>query len=159
MGTDELVRRLADAMRARDWRLVTAESCTGGGIAAAVTDLAGSSDWFDRAFVTYSNQAKQDMLGVPAATLDEHGAVSRETVIAMARGAIDRSGADLGVAVSGVAGPGGGSEAKPVGTVWFAWSRRDGETEVGCEHFPGDRAAVRAAAVHHALRGLLERVA
>lgn len=157
MDSMEILRRLADAMRRRGWRLATAESCTGGGIAAAVTDLAGSSDWFDRGFVTYSNQAKQDMLGVAATTLADSGAVSRETVIAMALGAIARSEADISVAVSGISGPGGGSDAKPVGTVWFAWSLRDGQTDAGCEHFPGDRADVRAAAVHHALRGLLER--
>jgi nicotinamide-nucleotide amidase len=150
---------LADAMRRRGWRLATAESCTGGGIAAAITDLAGSSEWFDRGFVTYSNQAKQDMLGVAATTLADSGAVSRETVLAMALGAIARSEADISVAVTGIAGPGGGSEAKPVGTVWFAWSLRDGQTDAGCERFPGDRARVRAAAVRHALRGLLERVA
>ena len=159
METDEMVRRLATALRSRGWRLVTAESCTGGGIAAAVTDLAGSSDWFDRGFVTYSNQAKQDMLGVPAATLAQHGAVSRETVRAMARGALAHSDGQVSVAVSGIAGPGGGSVDKPVGTVWFAWSLRDGETDAACECFPGDRAAVRAAAVRHALRGLLERAA
>jgi nicotinamide-nucleotide amidase len=135
--------------------VASAESCTGGGIAAALTDVPGSSAWFDRGFVTYSNQAKQDMLGVSPETLLRYGAVSRETVIEMVRGALARSPAQLGVAVSGVAGPGGGTRDKPVGTVWIAWATAN---DVAAVHrlFPGDRAAVRAATVDLALAGLVE---
>jgi nicotinamide-nucleotide amidase len=152
-----MVLQLADHLRRRGWWLACAESCTGGGIAAALTDVAGSSAWFDRGFVTYSNQAKRDMLGVSAETLAQFGAVSRETVLEMATGALTHSTAQLSVAVSGIAGPGGGSVDKPVGTVWLAWASA-GEVVAVCEHFDGDRAAVRAAAVDAALRGLLERV-
>ena len=152
----ELVRELAGHLQRRGWWLSCAESCTGGGIAAALTDLAGSSSWFDRGFVTYSNQAKLEMLGVSAETLARCGAVSRETVIEMAGGALVHSAAQLSVAVSGIAGPAGGSPDKPVGTVWIAWATAH-EVSAVCEHFPGDRAAVRAAAVDAALLGLLQR--
>ena len=159
--TPELVTDLADALRARGWRMATAESCTGGMIAAACTDLAGSSDWFERAVVSYSNQAKTDLLGVPAALLAQHGAVSEPVVRAMAEGVQRSSGADLTVAVTGIAGPGGGTPAKPVGTVWFGFVRRsaDGSLQVASEQrrFEGDRAQVRRATVEHALRGLLQR--
>lgn len=159
--TPELVTDLADALRARGWRMATAESCTGGMIAAACTDLAGSSDWFERAVVSYSNQAKTDLLGVPAALLAQHGAVSEPVVRAMAEGVQRSSGADLTVAVTGIAGPGGGTPAKPVGTVWFGFARRsaDGSLQVASEQrrFAGDRAQVRRATVEHALRGLLQR--
>lgn len=141
---------------ARGWSVACAESCTGGGIAAALTDVAGSSAWFDRGFVTYSNAAKQDMLGVALATLKQHGAVSRATVVEMAQGALTHSAAQLAVAVSGIAGPGGGTPDKPVGTVWLAWATQDAAAAV-CEHFAGDRLAVRAAAVDAALLGLLQR--
>ena len=134
--------------------LATAESCTGGLIAAACTDLAGSSDWFERGFVTYSNQAKTEMLGVDAQLIDTHGAVSEPVARAMAQGALQRSRAQVAVAVTGVAGPGGGSADKPVGTVWFAWALPWGvSSEV--QHFAGDRAAVRAATVAHALGRLI----
>lgn len=130
--------------------MATAESCTGGMIAAACTDLAGSSDWFERGFVTYSNAAKSESLGVDAALIADHGAVSEEVARAMARGAIANSRAQATVAVTGVAGPGGGSAAKPVGTVWFCWVTPAGiASEMRC--FGGDRAAVRAATVAHAL--------
>jgi nicotinamide-nucleotide amidase len=155
----ERIAQLAERLVARHWMVATAESCTGGGIAAAMTDVAGSSAWFDRGFVTYSNAAKQQMLGVAAQTLARHGAVSAETVAEMAAGALGRSDARLSVAVSGVAGPGGGSADKPVGTVWFAWAMRDAQTVVRCEHFAGDRAQVRAAAVDRALDGLLDCLA
>lgn len=154
MDRKETLSLLAAALRQRQWSVVCAESCTGGGIAAALTDIAGSSGWFDRGFVTYSNDAKRAMLGVTAKTLLAHGAVSRETVMEMARGALQHSRADLAVAVSGVAGPGGGSPTKPVGTVWLAWAGPD-FLEAVMERFDGDRAAVRAAAVDAALRGLL----
>lgn len=158
-----LVRRLADAMRRRGWRLATAESCTGGLIAAACTDLAGSSDWFDRGAVSYSNAAKTDLLGVAPALIAAHGAVSEQVARAMAAGMLERSAADLAVAVTGVAGPGGGSAAKPVGTVWLAWARRDRAgrpvIEAQREQFAGDRAAVRHATVVRALQGLLRLAA
>ena len=150
------ISQLARHLQQRGWRLACAESCTGGGIAAALTDVAGSSAWFDRGFVTYSNQAKQEMLGVSPETLLRHGAVSRETVMEMARGALERSRAQLTVAVSGIAGPGGGTRDKPVGTVWLAWAS-DGDVAAVHRHFSGDRAAVRAASIDVALRGLLER--
>lgn len=156
MDRTETLARLAGALQARRRWLATAESCTGGGIAAALTDTPGSSAWFDRGFVTYSNEAKQDMLGVSGETLRRFGAVSRETVSEMAAGAIARSRAGLSVAVSGIAGPGGGTPEKPVGTVWIAWAH-DGGVDAVCEHFPGDRAAVRAATVDAALAGLLVR--
>lgn len=156
MDRTATVLALAGLLQRRGWWLVCAESCTGGGIAAALTDVAGSSAWFDRGFVTYSNQAKQDMLGISPDTLAGFGAVSRETVIEMARGALARSRAQLSVAVSGIAGPGGGTPDKPVGTVWLAWATGT-DVAAACELFDGDRAAVRAAAVDAALRGLLER--
>jgi nicotinamide-nucleotide amidase len=134
--------------------LATAESCTGGLIAAACTDLAGSSDWFERGFVTYSNQAKTEMLGVDAQLIDTHGAVSEPVARAMAQGALQHSRAQVSVAVTGVAGPGGGSTDKPVGTVWFAWALPWGVTSE-VQHFAGDRAAVRAATVAHALHRLI----
>ncbi len=152
-----MVRQLAEQLQRRGWWLSCAESCTGGGIAAALTDLAGSSAWFDRGFVTYSNQAKQEMLGVSGDTLARYGAVSRETVLEMACGALEHSRAQLSVAVSGVAGPGGGTPGKPVGTVWIAWSTAEAASAL-CNCFPGDRAQVRAATVDMALAGLLERV-
>lgn len=150
------VLELATCLQRRGWWLACAESCTGGGIAAALTDVAGSSAWFDRGFVSYSNLAKQDMLGVSPDTLARCGAVSRETVTEMATGALARSRAQLGVAVSGIAGPGGGTPDKPVGTVWIAWAR-GAEVWATREHFEGDRAQVRAATVDAALKGLLDR--
>lgn len=160
--TADLVVRLAAALRARGLRIVTAESCTGGMVAAACTDLAGSSDWFDRGVVSYSNAAKTELLGVDAALIERAGAVSEAVARAMAAGALVRSAADLAVAVTGIAGPSGGSAAKPVGTVWFAWAWRAGEqvaVEARGERFIGDRAAVRRASVVCALRGLLQRLA
>jgi nicotinamide-nucleotide amidase len=144
-------------MMKKQCKLATAESCTGGLIAAACTDLAGSSNWFERGFVTYSNEAKTELLGVDAALIERVGAVSEEVVRAMAQGAVQHSRAQVAVAVTGVAGPTGGSPAKPVGTVWFGWATPDGVfSEV--QHFDGDRAAVRAATVVHALQGLLTRL-
>ncbi|MBU6465962.1 MAG: CinA family protein [Burkholderiales bacterium] len=133
--------------------LATAESCTGGLIAAACTDLAGSSQWFERGFVSYSNAAKTELLGVPAALIDTHGAVSEPVVRAMAEGALAHSQAQVSVAVTGVAGPSGGTPDKPVGTVWFAWSVA-GRTVSEVQCFGGGRAAVRAATVQHALAQL-----
>lgn len=158
------VRCLGEALDARGLRLAVAESCTGGLLAANLTALAGSSSWFDGGWVTYSNQAKQRELGVPATLFAEVGAVSAEVVTAMARGAIDRAGVDYAVAISGVAGPGGGSETKPVGTVWIGWGHRspaDGESQRSAVatfatrfRFPGDRETVREAAVDVAMQGL-----
>ncbi|HRO36324.1 nicotinamide-nucleotide amidase [Thauera sp.] len=154
---DVLARRVGEALAARGLWLATAESCTGGWIAEAVTAIAGSSGWFDRGFVTYSNAAKTDMLGVRGETLDTHGAVSEATVSEMAAGALARSRADLAVAVSGVAGPGGGSAAKPVGTVCLAWARRGAPTATTTVHLAGDRVTVRRQTVLLALQGVLER--
>ena len=145
---------LADLLRARGWKMCTAESCTGGMIAAACTDLSGASDWFDRGFVTYSNAAKTDMLGVPPAMIEQDGAVSEAVARAMADGALRHSQAQVSLAVTGVAGPLGGSDAKPVGTVWFAWCV-GGETHSEMQHFAGDRATIRAATVRYALQRLL----
>ncbi len=154
LSTPDLVGRLADRLRTRGWHLATAESCTGGLIAAACTDLAGSSDWFDRGFITYSNEAKTDMLGVDAGLITQHGAVSEVVARAMAHGAVRHSRARVAAAVTGIAGPTGGSEAKPVGTVWFGFMV-DGRLSSETRRFEGDRAAVRAATVRHALARLL----
>jgi nicotinamide-nucleotide amidase len=153
------VLALADALRARGWSIATAESCTGGLIAATCTSVAGSSDWFDRGFVTYSNASKSAMLGVAAELVAAHGAVSEPVALAMARGALERSPADLAVAVTGVAGPGGGSPEKPVGTVWMAIARRDGEATAWRLRLPGDRSSVRGETVRRALAALRERAA
>lgn len=148
---------LAPLLLRQGWFLATAESCTGGLIAAHCTDLAGSSQWFERGFVTYSNAAKTELLGVDAALLASQGAVSEAVVRAMAQGALAHSNAQVAVAVTGVAGPTGGSTDKPVGTVWLAWATAQGvDSELHC--FAGDRAAVRNATVHHALLGLVNRL-
>ena len=156
-----LVAQLADRLRTLGWRLACAESCTGGLIAAACTDLAGSSDWFERGVVSYSNRAKVALLGVSERLIEAHGAVSEPVARAMVEGIVRSSDADIAVAVTGVAGPTGGTPAKPVGTVWFGFAvrHRDGTLEVGTEQrrFDGDRAEVRAASVDHALQGLLQR--
>lgn len=157
----EAARTLEAVLRARGWRLGCAESCTGGLIAAAITGLAGSSDWFDRGFVTYSNRAKTEMLGVPAALLEAHGAVSREAAAAMARGVLMHAPVQASLAVTGIAGPGGGTKDKPVGLVWFAWAWSDGaQAHVHTESmlWPGDRHAVRLASARHALLGLARHV-
>ncbi len=152
---DALAAELGRALVARGWCCATAESCTGGLVAGAITDIAGSSDWFDRGFVTYSNAAKTGLLAVAAETLTRHGAVSEATALAMAEGALAASRADLVVAVTGIAGPGGGSEGKPVGTVCLAWAVRGGEAQAVTCRFDGDRRAVRHAAVARALAGML----
>ena len=149
--TLRLAGEVLDACRARGWRLATAESCTGGLVAAALTAIAGSSDVVERGFVTYSNGAKAELLGVPAATIAEHGAVSAETTAAMAKGVIARAPVDLALSVTGVAGPGGGSAEKPVGLVVLGLARRDGACRTERHVFPGDRAAVRDAALKAAL--------
>lgn len=149
-----LVTPLADRLRAKGWRLACAESCTGGLVAAACTSLAGSSDWFERGFVTYSNAAKTEQLGVAAALIDTHGAVSAEVAAAMAEGALAHSRADLALAVTGIAGPGGGVPGKPVGTVWLGWTQRGGAASVERLQLSGDRASVRAQTVVIALQRL-----
>lgn len=141
-----------------EW-VATAESCTGGWVAQAITAIAGSSGWFDRGFVTYSNEAKMDMLGVPPTTLERHGAVSEATARVMAQGALLHSRADWAVAITGIAGPGGATPGKPVGTVCFAWATKNGGCEAQTCHFPGERSEVRAASVRHVLQGLIARLA
>jgi len=151
-----LATQAGAALKAHGMMLATAESCTGGGVASAVTEIAGSSAWFDRGFVTYANQAKVDMLGVSTDTLARFGAVSEATVREMVAGALQHSNAQIALAVSGIAGPGGGSLEKPVGTVWFAWGIR-GEVSIARLHqLAGNRAEIRAQAVRIALQGVLE---
>jgi nicotinamide-nucleotide amidase len=151
------VLALADALRARGWRMACAESCTGGLIAAACTSVAGSSDWFERGFVTYSNAAKTELLGVDAGLIERHGAVSEPVVRAMAQGALARAPVQLAVAVTGIAGPGGAVPGKPVGTVWLAVASAEGPTAVERLQLDGDRAAVRAQTVAAALARLVAR--
>lgn len=155
-----LARRLGDRLAAAGLMLATAESCTGGWIAKALTDVAGSSSWFGAGLVTYSNDAKRSLLGVGAQTLEAHGAVSEATVREMAAGALAASGADIAVAVSGIAGPDGGTADKPVGTVWFAWAVSAATPVIWaeCVRFDGDRETVRRRSVCHALGGVLARV-
>ena len=146
---------LADLLLKNQWQLATAESCTGGLIASLCTELPGSSAWLERGFVTYSNAAKTEMLGVDVALIATHGAVSEAVARAMAAGAVRHSQATVALAVTGIAGPAGGSVSKPVGTVWFAWATPTGlHSEV--QHFCGDRTAVRKAAALHSLRTLVE---
>lgn len=160
--TDAELSRLAEALgrrlRANHDLLVTAESCTGGWIAKTVTDIAGASDWFDCGMAAYSYEAKQALLGVRPQTLETHGAVSRETVLEMVSGALVHSGASVAVAVTGIAGPGGAIEGKPVGTVWIAWKRRGGYPSAELLHFDGDRDAVRRQTVEAALEGVASRL-
>ena len=155
--TLRLCEQLAGRLVTRGWMLATAESCTGGMIAAACTDLAGSSNWFERGFVTYSDAAKTELLGVAPAVIVQYGAVSEVVARAMAFGAIRHSRAQASVAVTGIAGPTGGSAQKPVGTVWFGF-QVDGQLTSETRHFDGDRAAVREATVQHALVRLLQLI-
>ncbi|MFO1324974.1 MAG: CinA family protein [Burkholderiales bacterium] len=152
-----LAVQLGERLRARRALCATAESCTGGLVAGAITDIAGSSEWFERGFVTYSNEAKIDQLGVSPQILARHGAVSEATARAMAEGALAHSRADVAVAITGIAGPGGGTPGKPVGLVCFAWAARRAATTSVAHRFTGDRAAVREASVMVALEGLLAR--
>jgi nicotinamide-nucleotide amidase len=148
------VAALGDALRERGWTLATAESCTGGLIAAACTAPAGASDWFERGFVTYSNAAKCEMLGVPHGLIEQHGAVSAEVACAMATGALSSSHAQLAVAVTGIAGPAGATAGKPVGTVWLALAREHEPARAERLQLHGDRAAIRAQTVQRALARL-----
>ena len=154
---DTLCRRVADALQRRGLILSTAESCTGGGVASALTDLAGSSRWFDSGFVTYSNAAKQAMLGVRPATLKRHGAVSEQTAAEMARGATAHGRSRISCSITGIAGPTGGSDDKPVGTVCFGWCLDDHSDTLTRRLF-GDRAAVRRQSIGIALQGILDRI-
>lgn len=154
----QLSQQVGVALAGRGWQLATAESCTGGWVAKVITDISGSSRWFDRGFITYTNAAKQEMLAVSAATLERHGAVSEPTVAEMVYGTLSHSQADCALAISGIAGPGGGTVAKPVGTVCFGWGSRSGPVSTATEHFTGDREAVRRQAVVHALRGVLDAI-
>ncbi len=150
-----LARRLGEVLVFQAQTLSTAESCTGGGVAHAITGVPGSSGWFEGGFVTYSNAAKIRLLGVDPELIATHGAVSEAVVMAMAKGALQRTGSDYAIAVSGIAGPGGGTVAKPVGTVWLAYCDA-GHTVANCHYFTGDRAAIRALTVLQAIRGLLD---
>ena len=165
MADYESLQKLADAvvgdLASAGKAVATAESCTGGWIAKSITDIAGSSAVFGYGVVSYSNGAKESILGVKNETIETHGAVSEAVVKEMAGGVLHLSGSDIAVAVSGVAGPTGGTEEKPVGTVWFAWAVRDGSAaliDTSCEHFSGDRELVRELTVAHALQGVLERI-
>lgn len=151
----DLAATTGQLLLARNESLTLAESCTGGGLACAVTEIAGSSAWFERGFVTYSNAAKSELLGVPEITIERHGAVSEATARAMAEGALTHSPAHWAVAITGIAGPAGGSADKPVGTVCFAWAGRDLGCQAQTRCFSGDRSAVRAQSVAYALRGLI----
>jgi len=152
----ELARALGRACKRRGVDVVTAESCTGGGAAAAITRISGSAKWFERGFVTYTNTAKKEMLGVSQRTLGDHGAVSEEVAREMARGALKKSPADVSVAITGIAGPTGGSRTKPVGLVWFAWGARKGAVQTRVFRFKGDRLEIRRQSVAVALQGLID---
>lgn len=158
----KLARALVEELTAAGKVVSTAESCSGGWVAKAITDISGSSAVFHYGIVSYSNGAKESLLGVKNGTLEEHGAVSEAVVIEMAEGVLNLSGSDIAVAVSGIAGPTGGSEQKPVGTVWFAWTVRVGSrlrSTTSCEHFDGDRELIRELTVVNALQGVRERIA
>ncbi|MGD8559255.1 MAG: CinA family protein [Gammaproteobacteria bacterium] len=156
MDLQTLSQHVGERLLAKQWWLATAESCTGGWIAQTITDISGSSQWFDRGFVTYSNDAKQDMLDVPQQILEAHGAVSEQTAIAMVEGALAHSKADVVVAVTGVAGPTGGTAEKPVGMVWHAWARRGQSPVTKLEQYLGNRYEVRQQTVQTALQGILD---
>lgn len=153
----KLAKEFGDYLVSKRLKCVTAESCTGGGLAAAITEISGSSAWFDRGFVTYSNESKTEMLGVPKELIDQYGAVSEEVARAMVNGAIERSGADVGISITGIAGPSGGSPEKPVGLVWFAWMC-SGSLIAESRIFSGDRQAIRKAALQFALKGAIKGI-
>jgi nicotinamide-nucleotide amidase len=154
---DELVYRLADELQARGFKIATAESCTGGLVASLLTELPGSSNWFERGFVTYSNLAKQEMLGINPKLIQSHGAVSKEVAAAMALGALTHSPANISLAVTGIAGPDGGSVEKPVGTVWFAWAMHDLPVQsLHCYFQDAARQEVRSLSCNHALQGAID---
>lgn len=152
-----LSERIGQALKGRGATVTTAESCTGGWVAKVITDIAGSSAWFERGFVTYSNEAKSQMIGVKPATLEQHGAVSEPVVVEMAIGAIKAARADYAISISGIAGPDGGTASKPVGTVWFGFASAAGEGITRCECFSGDRENVRRQATAYALQTLWQQ--
>jgi nicotinamide-nucleotide amidase len=154
----QLAQQMGEALKSRALMLVSAESCTGGWVGAAITAVPGSSDWYERGFITYTYISKREMLGVTARTLEQHGAVSEQTVKEMVAGALTASHAQVAVAVSGIAGPAGGMPGKPVGTVCLAWALKNGEPIAETRHFAGDREAVRRQAVERALAGVLELI-
>lgn len=154
---DSLSRKVGELLLSRGWYLTTVESCTGGWVSQVITATAGSSQWFDRGFVTYTNQAKQDMVGVSGQTLEQYGAVSENTVLEMVDGAIKHSAAQCALAISGIAGPGGGTAAKPVGTVCFAWMLGP-HKEASTQRFQGERETIRLQSVLFALQGLVQRL-
>ncbi|CAK0764888.1 NMN aminohydrolase [Gammaproteobacteria bacterium] len=156
MDLEELAQRVGQTLAARQFFLATAESCTGGGVGQALTAISGSSSWYERGFITYSNLAKEELLGVSATTLAVCGAVSEKTALEMAQGALARSHAQVSLAVTGIAGPSGGTPEKPVGTVCFAWMCHDRPARTVTHCFHGDRAAVRHQSVAMALEGILE---
>ncbi len=156
---ESLAAQVGNALKAQGMMLVTAESCTGGGVAQAITEIAGSSAWFERGFVTYSNTSKVEMLGVRQATLDKHGAVSEATVREMVEGGLTHSHGHIALSITGIAGPDGGTHDKPVGTVWFAWGIKHGTSIARVHHLQGTRAEIRAQAVTIALQGILEILA
>lgn len=152
----EIVLQLRELLKQHQWKLVTAESCTGGGVSEVITSVPGSSEWFDRGFVTYSNQAKIEMLGISPQTLEQFGAVSEQTAREMAEGALNRSDAQVSLAVTGIAGPDGGTPDKPVGTVWFAWAADEIPTSAELQHFDGDRDEVRIQSKNYVLNQLVK---
>ena len=152
----QLTEHVSQCLLSRQWQLASAESCTGGWLAKCCTDIAGSSAWFDRGFITYSNESKQSLLDVQQSTLSQYGAVSEQTATEMAQGALAHSNANLSVAITGIAGPDGGSIDKPIGTVWFAWAIKNGAITTSCHHFSGDRDSVRRQAVKTALEGIIK---
>ena len=155
---NQLACELGEKLKARGWMLATAESCTGGWVGQLVTAQAGSSHWFERGFITYANDAKTEMLGVPVETLEAHGAVSEETASAMAAGALKHSHAQAALAISGIAGPGGGTREKPVGLVCYGWALADGTVLSSTCRLDGNREEIRSRAVAAALRGLIELI-
>ena len=159
MKSLDLTQTLASMLIAKDWKIALAESCTGGLVCATLTDLAGSSEWFERGFITYSNEAKTECLGVPAELIESFGAVSEEVALAMASGALQASSANVAISITGIAGPSGGSPKKPVGTVCFGWAIQNNSTEsrVICRtlHFDGDRSSIREQAKNYALAELI----
>jgi len=157
MDFTKLASSVGQALIERSWQIVTAESCTGGWLTQVLTSIPGASAFFDRGFVTYSNESKVDLLGVSAKTLSKVGAVSEQTVTEMAQGALKRSQAQVAVAITGLAGPSGGSEAKPIGTIWFGAASQDKPVLTKCEHFSGDRESIRKQAVQFALNMLLDK--
>lgn len=154
----QLSQQLGEALLSKQWHCAVAESCTGGQLAAAITDVAGSSRWFECGWVTYSNQSKIELLGVSASHLKLYGAVSEAVAVEMAQGVLQNSQANVSVAVTGIAGPEGGTKEKPVGLVWIAWSLPQNQTETRAFHFPGDRLAIRTQTVLAALEGLILRI-